>query len=305
MLARLRPHPHRGDVVAAGVVVLTLFAVVTDVRFATEWSDPTRLLFVAAVAAPVLAMAIQAGAGDAVPRPYEAVLLVASFLLVLLVLGELSRALGGGGGSGTVTWVGALLAAWCAWLARRRNSAIMTLLAAATGLVVAVAFVDWAFSPGSLGTFRWVLLAGALGLTLGAVHQRDARRRHAVALADAAGLAAIAIGATLVVDQLLGLFGGFLTLFATGGLHVDGGPLGWELVLLAFGFGLIAYGSVDRERVPAFLGVVVLVLFVTRAGVGATLIGWPIVLLVLAAVLLAVGLRPRRDLPPEPPVPTS
>lgn len=304
MLARLRPHPHRGDVLAAGVVVLTLFTIVTEARFADEWADLVRLVFVAAMATVVVAMAVQADAGDAVPRPYESILYVASFLHVLLVLGELATLLNGDG-SGTVVWVGLVLAGYALWLARERNSAIMTLLAALTGVVVVVAFVDWVFSPDSAGTFRWILLLCALGLTLGAVRERDARRRHGVSLVDAAGLTIVALGLTLLFETVIAAVGGLFAISGDGavGYGFGGGPLGWELVLFAFGCGLIAYGCVDRERVPAFLGLVVLGLFVTQTGIGASLIGWPIVLAALAAALLAIGLRPRRELPPEPPVP--
>ena len=308
MVPRRRPHPPRGHPGAAGVVVLTVFTVVTDARFAVDWSDGVRFLLTAVIAAAAIAMAAQADAGDGIPRPYESVLFVASFVLLLVALGELAQVLGASGlsGAGTITWVGLLLVLYCAWFAIRRNSAIMTLLGAATAVVVVNAFVDWAFSPDSISTFRWILLLCALALTLGAVQQRDARRRHAVSLVDTVGLTVVAIGLTLVAEQLIGLFGG---IFTEGGVRLAGGPFGWELVLLAFGFGLIAYGCADRERVPPLLGVVVLGLFFFEAAQpgrdGPSLIGWPIVLLALAGALLAIGLRPRRELPPEPPVPPA
>jgi len=303
MLARLRPHPHRGDVVAAGVVVLTLFTILTEARFADQWADGVRFVFVAAIAALVVAMAVQADAGDGVPRPYESILYVASFLHVTLALGELGNLLGADGGAGEVVWVGTLLVLYAAWFARRRNSAIMTLLAAISGVVVVLAFVDWVFAPDGATAFRWMLLICALGLTLGAVYERDAHRRHAVSLADAAGLSILALGATLVLEQVVSLFGALLP-SGFGAPGPQGGPVGWELVLFAFGCGLIAYGCVDRERVPAFLGVLVLATFLTQTGIRDSLLGWPVVLLVLAGGLLASGLRPRRELPPEPPVPT-
>jgi peptidoglycan/LPS O-acetylase OafA/YrhL len=137
------------------------------------------------------------------------------------------------------------------------------------------------------------------------VSQRDARRRHAVSLVDAAGLTILLLGSLVIAEQVVSqIFGGFL-----GGVGPDltGGPAGWELVLLAFAFGLIAYGCVDRERVPAFLGVLVLVLFLFMAFQpgedGPSLIGWPLVLLAMAGALLVIGLRPREELPPEPEVP--
>lgn len=305
MLALLRPHPHRGDTVAAGVVVLTVFWVVTDARFAGDWSDALRFVLSVLIAGLVAAVALQAATRDDVPRPYESVLYVASFLLVLVALVELATLLGSEGGPGTVVWVGALLAAYASHLARDRHSAIMTLLAALALVVVVFAFVDWVFDPGSATPFKWVLFVCALALTAAAVWQRDARRRHAVSLVDAAGLTAIALAALVIADQILSeLFGSLL-----GGdeFPLIGGPAGWELVFFVFGCGLVAYGCVDRERVPAFLGVVLLGLFAfeaLQAGPdGPSLIGWPVVLLVIAAGLLAIGLRPRQDLPPEPPVP--
>jgi hypothetical protein len=312
MPALLRPHPHRGDTVAAGVVVLTLFAVVVNLRFAGTWSDAVRFLVTLVVAAPVLAMAVQSRSGDAVPRPYESVLYVASFVLVVVTLADLAAWLGSGRGpsAGTVTWVSLLVCGFCGWFARNRNSAIMTLLAAVSAVVLVLAFVDWTFGIDSATTVEWLFLACAVALTLGAISQRDARRRHAVSLVDAAGLTILALGFVVAVQQVAqAVFGLFSPdILGGAGNPFTGGPAGWELVFLAFGFGLIAYGCVDRERVPAFLGVLVLGVFVTEAfqpGKGASLVGWPIVLLILAGILLVIGLRPRQDLPPEPEVPVT
>lgn len=306
MLAVLRPHPHRGDIVAAGAVVLTVFVVLVNGRFGGEWSDLARLLFTLVFAVAVIAMAVQADAGDDVPRPYESILFVTAFLHLLLVLGNLAAVLDGDG-PGTVVWAGILLGGFALWLARAHNSAIMTLLAALTGVVVVIALVDWIFDIGSATTVEWLLLLCALALVAGAVYLRDARRRHAVSLADAAGISILALGAVvaaeLVFTQLAGVFAGA---FGAEPERFAGGPAGWELVLLGFGFGLIAYGCVDRERVPAFIGVLVLGVFLLLAATpgqdGPSLIGWPVVLVLMAIALLAIGLRPRRELPPEPEV---
>lgn len=315
MLSRLRPHPHRGDPIAAGVVVLTLFTVLVNARFGGDWSLGVRFAFTLAMGAPVVAMAAQADAGDEIPRPYESILYVSSFVLLVITLGLLADVLGAEGGSGSVTWVGTLLALYCLWFARRRNSAIMSLLAALTGVVVVIALIDWVLDVNSFTDVEWILLGCALVLTLGAVSQRDARRRHAVSLVDAAGITVFVLGLVVIAEQLvtkiLSLFGsvGSFQGLDPGAIAFTGGPAGWELVLLAFAFGLIAYGCVDRERVPSFLGVLVLTLFLFEAFQpgkdGPSLIGWPIVLAVLAAILLTIGLRPRQDLPPEPPVPPS
>jgi hypothetical protein len=310
MLAPLRPHPHRGDVVAAGVVLLTLFILMVNLRMAGDWSSGVRLVVTGVAAALVVAMVLQPGSGDEVPRPYESVLYVGSFVLFLATLVNLADVFGSNGGSGTFVWVGLVLIAYCAWFVRERNSAVMTLLAAVTGVLVVVAFVNLAFSPHTVTTFEWVLFLCAIALTLASVSQRDARRRHAVSLVDATGLTVVLLGIFVIADQFLGILGGVVGGVFTGQqFHLTGGPAGWELVLLLFGLGLVGYGAIDRERVPQFLGLVVLGLYLFEAfqpgDGGPSLIGWPIVLLAIAAALLVVGLRPRRDLPPEPPVPPA
>ena len=90
-------------------------------------------------------------------------------------------------------------------------------------------------------------------------------------------------------------------------LFNDEGPVSlpgfWEVVLLAAGFGLIAYGALDRAPGPAYLGVLNLALFIlaVASSPDESLYWWPLTLLVVGIVMLGAGLRPRRPLPPEPP----
>jgi hypothetical protein len=76
----------------------------------------------------------------------------------------------------------------------------------------------------------------------------------------------------------------------------------WELVVLAAGCGLIAYGAVDRAPGPAYLGVANLAAFAVAVGQSAeqTLLYWPLIVLALGLGAMGAGLRPRRPLPPEP-----
>ena len=63
-------------------------------------------------------------------------------------------------------------------------------------------------------------------------------------------------------------------------------PNGWELVVFAAGCGLIAYGAVDRAPGPAYLGVANLLAFVVSAAFGTdeeTLLYWPALILALGA----------------------
>jgi hypothetical protein len=70
-------------------------------------------------------------------------------------------------------------------------------------------------------------------------------------------------------------------------------------VLVAVGFGLVAYGAVDRERGPVWLGVAVLTAFVLLAS-GGNLLWWPLILLLAGMAAIAAGLRPTTAAPPAP-----
>jgi peptidoglycan/LPS O-acetylase OafA/YrhL len=119
------------------------------------------------------------------------------------------------------------------------------------------------------------------------------------ALAAVVALAASFLLGTLVAATIQAPAGGRLPSAA-------GAAVGWELYLLAIGFGLVAYAGADREPGPAYLGTAVLIVFAALAGVPAinrgALVGWPLFLFLFAlgAAGLIVGLRPRRPLPPEP-----
>lgn len=291
----LRPKPFRGDVVAAGVVVLVTLVFVVEVRFAAAWGDGAHLAYAGAAWAFVTTMAVLAPMERPAPRAYQSVLYVASFALALAVLVNLGGLLGSDGAdsSGTATWVAAALAALALAFATRRNSAVCTLLGAVSGGVAVLSFLHWALGVDRAATFRWVLLGLVAVYAFTAVAQRDRHFRHGVALIDAAGLATLGISLTFAPDLFFG------------GLGHRTAAWGWELLVVAAGFGLIAYSSVDREPGPAYLGVLNLAAFtvITSGGVtrhGATLVGWPLVLAVGAAVLLVIGLRPTTPAPPPP-----
>ena len=293
-LEALRPEPHRGDTVAAGVVALATAIYVLELRFQNSWGVGIRLVLAALAAGFVTALAVQSPMEGERPRAYQSALYISAFALSLAAIANLADLLGSDGGSGTVVWVGLLVGGFAAWFAVRRNSAVMTLVAAITYGIVVLAFVDWVFDPSGASTFRWILLLLIFGYVAASLSQRGPRPRHAVQLVNAAGLAVIGLAITFVIDNLFGFEGP----------SAVGAGTGWELVLLACGFGLAAYSAVDREPGPGYLGVVVLLLFVWIGGSpdrdGASLIGWPIFLLLAAGALLAAGLRPSRPLPPPP-----
>jgi hypothetical protein len=150
-----------------------------------------------------------------------------------------------------------------------------------------------------------MLLVLTIAFAIGAVRLRDRHRRHAVQLVNAGGLATLLLGVTyaysLALLSLLRGTGGLLTLF--GGQPATA-PFGWKLFILAVGFALLAYAAADHESGPAYVGTAVLFTFVLLVGIHlgrGSLVGWPLFLLLIGAAGLAVGLRPRRPLPPPPP----
>jgi hypothetical protein len=183
---------------------------------------------------------------------------------------------------------------------------VCTLVTAVVGSFTLLAFVDWVFAPEGVATFRWILLALVIGFVAGLAYLRERHRRHAVMLVNAAGLALIALGISFAPVFATPVF------VRTEGAPSDAGtfhPLafsagfGWELVLLLGGFGLIAFAAADGERGPGYLGAAVLglaILVLATPGDAATLVGWPLFLLLVGIAGIVFGLRPRRELPPPP-----
>lgn len=319
MLNALRPKPFRGDVIAAGVVVLATLVWVVRLRFAAAWGDGGQLVWATLPWAFVTLLALLAELEGDAPRAYQSVLYIASVALFIAVVTSFGDVLGAERSFSTAactTWEAGAVAVFALLFAIGRNSAVCTLLGSLFGGVAVLALVEWAFSPG-IGTFRWVLVGLMVVYGFAAIGQRDRHLRHGVALIDAAGAAVLTIGVSfaisVVLQRLLGVDHTYDTVSATriGFFTIGYGDTsvgwGWELLIVAAGFGLIAYSSVDRQPGPAYIGVLNLVVFavITSFGVtakGATLVGWPLVLAIAAAGLLAIGLRPTTPAPPPPDV---
>ena len=309
-IAALTPHPHRGDLIAAGAVPLALGVLLVNMRFDGLWANGILLVLTALACALVLGMGLLAPLEGERPRAYQQVLLLAGLLLGFVALVRFARVLGAGdplGAAGSRFWIAVVATVGAAWVARTRRSAICALIAALAGIVAVLAFVVWAFSPHGPATTRWLLLALAIVLVLAALARRDVQRRESVYLIDAAGVAILALGVTFLGAAVVAYTS--LPNVALGYLGIPVGLPGggWKAVLLAAGLGLVAYAGVDREAGPGYLGALVLLIFVALVGIpatgGASLWFWPLVLLLLGGAAVGAGLRPRRELPPEPPGP--
>jgi hypothetical protein len=296
----LTPHPHRGDLIAAGAVPLSVGVLLVNARLDDVWGTGVLLVLTGLACALVLGMGVLAPLEGHHPRTYQQVLLLAGLLLLFVGLVRVAQVLGADdplGSDGTLTWIFGLLTLAAGWLLTARRSAVFALIAALTAIVTAIAFVEWVFSPDGPTTARWLLLALALAFVLAALAHRAAHPREAVYLIDAAGVAMLLLGLTFV--------GALIPALEFFGVPDDPPGGGWKLLLVAAGFGLVAYAAVDREPGPAYVGALVLGLFVALVGIpgedGASLWFWPLAMVLIGGAAVAAGLRPLRPLPPEPP----
>jgi hypothetical protein len=301
MLELLRPPAHRGPLIAAGALIFTVGITLEEQRLDEPLPNGIHLVIVAAAAALILGLGLQAELEDGRPAAYQSVLLVSGLLLLEGALLELAEILGADFSSnlpsGALVWTSLLLCAAAAYPAFRLNSAISGMIA---GIALGIAFLaafNWIFGADSQAVYRWLLLVLALAYVLGALALRGPSPRHSELMIITAGLATLSIALIASVGALLGAFTGF------GGAGQEGFLPGfWEFVVLAAGCGLIAYGAVDHVPGAAWLGIAHLVAFIAAASAGAddTLLWWPLALLGLGGFALAAGLRPRSPLPPQP-----
>ena len=308
----LRPPPHRGPLIAAGAVVLAVGVVLAELRLGDAVGIAVHVLIAGVTAGVVLGIGLQPAGEGGRPPAYQSVLLVTGLILVEVFLLRLADLLGadfGEGGSGArdtviwgnlppgaIVWTSLVLAALAGWAAFSRRSAVSLLIAAIAAGLALLAAIAWIFDADSQSPYRFTLLATAIALVLGALVLRGGEPRHAEQLINAGGLA-------ILVIPLLALAAGLLQLLSLFGGSPDNVlPDFWELIVLAAGCGLVAYGAVDRVPGAAYLGVANLGAFiaVTAVSPDQTLLYWPLLLLLLGAGAMLAGLRPRAPLPPEP-----
>lgn len=297
----LTPKPFRGDALAAGVVTLVPAAALLALQSGDAVPPGVRLGLLGLLWIWVTVLAWRAPVESSQPRRYQSVLFACSLLLALLAFAMLARVSGSGAGlhdPGTLAWVLAACALQAAVLAGARNSGVCTLVAAVALAAALAGFVAHLHGRGAGAGIRWLLVAIAFAYAINAVRLRDRHRRHAVAFTEAGGLALTGVAMTWT-GRVLPVPG--LSDLSPFHLVATHGPpgWGWSGLLLAAGFGLIAYGGVDHERGPVWIGALLLLQFCTLQAAGG-LLGWPLVLLVAGVLLLVAALRPTIEAPPEP-----
>lgn len=295
----LRPPAHRGPLIAAGAVVLALGLALEEVRLADRLAPVVHLLILGAYTGLVLGIGLQARLEDGRPPAYQSVLLVAGLLSLYATLLRFADVVGvdfTDFPAFTFVWTSFVVAGVALWAAFRLRSAVCALIGAIGIGIGLLSALNWIFGADSQGPFRWLLLVLAITLVLISLVLRGSHPRHAEQLVNAAGIGVLVI--PLVALALAAV--GTISLFGRGPDTVL--PNFWELVVLAAGFGLLAYGAVDRVPGAAYLGLANLLAFVAVAALGAeeTILWWPLLLILLGLGALGAGLRPRSPLPPEP-----
>jgi MFS family permease len=284
--------------IAAGAVALGVGIALEELRLAESLGTGVHMAILLTAGALIYWLGAQAPNEDGEPPAYQSVLLVIGLLLLFPGLLTVADVLGADFGpfpAGAVVWTSLIAVGLALWPALERNSAICLLLAAFFGAFALLSGWRFLFHASSQTPYRWLLLVLALACVLASLSLREPAPRHSQQLVNAAGLATAAIG-------ILGLLSGFVTFVSFGSEPPDQLPGFWEVVLLTAGFGLIAFGALDRAPGPAYVGVLNTGLFVAAVATSpqATLYWWPLTLLVIGVIALAAGLRPRRPLPPEP-----
>jgi hypothetical protein len=298
-LELLRPPAHRGPLIAAGAVLVTLGVALEEIRLHDKLPIGLHLVILALAAAVMLALGLQAQPEDGSPPPFQSGLLVCGLALLapaLLTLADLLGADFSTFPAGAVAWTSLLFAGAALWPAVDKGSAICALIGALALGVALLSFVNWVTDASSVTTYRWLLGLLALGYVLASLALRGTAQRHSEQMVNAAGLAVLAIALTGVLN---GLIGQLVPFGASGGGLL---PNGWELLVLAAGCGLVAYGAVDAAPGAIYLGVANLAGFAGSATIfqHETLLYWPLLILLLGLGAMFTGLRPREPLPPEP-----
>jgi hypothetical protein len=298
LLDLLRPPPHRGPLIAAGAVLVTLGIALEEVRLDDKLPTGVHLVILAVAAGAIYALGVQV-VQQGRPYAFQSVLLVCGLLLLYPALLTLADVLGADFRefpAGALVWTSLLYAGAALYPAVARGSSICALIGALALGLAAMAFANWVFGANSAETYRWLLALAAIAYVIVCLALRGAAPRHSEQMANAAGLAVLILGLTAIVPVLTAF------LFPFGAPAAGPLPNGWELVVLAAGCGLVAYGAVDRAPGPAYLGVANLAIFLVSAAVSDedTLLYWPALILALGVGTMFAGLRPREPLPPEP-----
>jgi len=223
----LRPKPFRGDQVAAGTVLLTILVALLNERFADRWAEGVNLTYTAGATLLVATMAVLSRTGEPA-KAYQSALQLCAIVLLALTLADLAIVLPRTiSAAATIAWVSLGISVAAFGFSRLLGSAGATLIGCLTGSVAIFAGVQEAWGL-DMARIRWVTVALVAVLLLATLWQRVREPVHGVQLANAAGLVALVIPVSHLVNTLFGIS----SFDSSGELDGRGGPhglgAGWE-----------------------------------------------------------------------------
>jgi hypothetical protein len=281
----------------SGLLILAIGIGMVELRFNHAWSHGV-LLLVAAVPFVVLFMAALRAPQDSDSQDPSA---ITSLLCALAFafgavsayrLGQvvhpshtLSRA-------GLVTWLLALVAAIGAMLGNRRHSATLMLVTLVAFTLFVLEACNWLFDIGrGVSTYRYIETVLIVAYMLLASSIRLWPRLQSV-LFVAAGLLLFAMGETMYGLDLGHLLG--IPLFLVGVIPKP--AFGWIVVIGLLLLPLAAHATQRRDPGPGYLAVLVSFVWVTLAAAPQshlTLVGWPLFVLVVGAIIVVFAVTDR------------
>jgi hypothetical protein len=314
----LAPDDTRDALRKYGGLLLGLGVLLLLIRKGDDMSDFVLFLILAATAAYLYGSVFTTQYTDG-PRPWQAVHSVFGLLFVPLALIQFIELVDGSMNELNTFWIFGVTAALGFYAGAVKGIRFHLLAGSIAAIVAWTALWDKLLGDegiaehfgtyrGLLGILAILLLAGALYLwrerpeahVVGTATESggDAGAWKASELLTGAGIAAvIACGLTGITQPGVAILSG-----ATGGL-LDGGVLVatntfWDILLLVVSLGLVGLAAVIGTRGPAYVGAIGLVLFLYIVGgdlneggeADPTNLGlWPIILLVLGALMVALS----------------
>jgi hypothetical protein len=283
-----------------GGVAFAAGAVVLGIR-KSGWSDWAVLVVLLLPCVLLYGLALAGRRRAPGLQGWQSAFYAFAVLLLPLVLVQFVSAVGGDTSSRlNVAWILGLSAAVAVVTALRARAWWQMLVGGVYALGAWLAFWAEVLDDPSADTFRWLLILFAALLLLAALAVGRRGRAGASDLVTAAGVAAVLAGAV----SLAGLNPNTFTDVVTGDAVRP--TQGWNIYLLLVSLALIAYGARSRTRGPSYVGAVGLALFIGLAGTdvvgrlkgetGDGVAGWPLILLLGGAALLALSFLapPRR-----------
>jgi hypothetical protein len=279
-----------------GGVLFAAGAVVLAIRKSNDWSD--WAIFLVFLVPTVLLYALagtRAGVAARLEGWQSAFYAFGILLLPTTLLAFVNAVDNSADGRLNAIWVFGLSTAVAALTGLRRNAWWQMLVAGIYAIVAWLALWSKVLDNPSATTIRWLLVALAGLLLMAAVSLARQARPQAADLITAAGIAAILAGA-LSLAGLNSAGSGVSSLVSS---SLPKPSQGWNVYLLIVSLLLIAYSARSVTRGPGYVGAVGFIIFIVRVGINvvarlkgddpAAVVGWPLVLLLVGAAMLAAG----------------